>query len=427
MRGRRGWIVVACCVLAAGAGAVEVDPTRFEATLDAGIEAAGLEEVALGEADGATAGPSGLARARALKARLAAERAPAGARTAAPAKKAKTVTVDCGKGESIQAAIDQNASPIEIEVRGTCQENVEVRGKQVTLRGADPLVDGIQGVTGSTTGAALSILYVDGARIEGLSIGDGPGTGVGMWFSHVTMAGCRIAGNAGTGVHVSSGSFLDARGLTVAENARGLQAQRGGFAFCSGCTFTDNTGSAAVAANGGLLSLLSSVVAGRDGIAANFGSYADIDCVSDPTIVHPCSMTATRRAAFALGDATAALFGAGDFTGQVVANDRAHAFVFGARQTAPGKNPAGNDIPNLVFDFATLWATPFVDEADVVHPSRLMGDTRVEGFSRALLDDGTEIDGQVACSRAGDAWADGVVLTPGSAIVGCEHAPPPAP
>jgi hypothetical protein len=423
MRGRGAWVVAVCCALSAGAGAVEVDPTRFEATFEAGFE-----DVALAEADGATAEPPGLARARALKARLAAERVAAGARTAAaPAKKVKTVTVDCGKGESIQAAIDQNASPLEIEVRGTCQENVEVRGKQVTLRGADPQVDGIQGVAGSTTGAALSIFYVDGARIEGLSIGDGPGIGVGMWFSHVTMQGCRIAGNAGTGVHVSSGSFLNASGLTVAENVRGLLVQRGGNAFCSGCTFTDNTNFAAVAGRGGLLSLLSSVVTGRDGIFSNFGSYADIDCVADPTIVHPCSLTATRRAASALGDATVAVFGTGDFTGQVVADDRGHAFVFGARQTAPGKNLAGNDIPNLVFSFGTLWATPFVDDADVVHPSRLTGQTRVEGFGRALLDDGTEIDGQVACSRAGDAWADGVVLTPGSAIVGCEHAPPPAP
>jgi hypothetical protein len=417
-------MVGACCALIAGIGWAEVDPAQVEVVVD---DAAALEAPWLGEGTAVAAEPPGLARARQLKARMVAGRS-GDARTAtAAAKKAKTVTVDCANGQSIQAAIDQNAPPLEIEVRGICQENVEIRGKQVTLRGGDPLVDGIQGVTGSTTGAALSILYVDGARIEGLAIGDGPGTGVGMWFSHVTMQGCRIAGNASTGVLVSSGSVLNARGITVAENARGLQVQRGGFTFCGGCTFTDNTGFAAVATNGGLLSLLSSVVAGRDGIIALNDSYADIDCVSDPSIDHPCSMAATRRAVAGFS-ATVALFGAGDFTGQVVADDRGHAFVLGARQTAAGKNLAGNDIPNVVFNFGTLWATPFVDEADVAHPSRLMGDTFVEGFGRALLDDGTEIDGQVACSRAGDAWADaGVVLTPGSAIADCEHAPPPAP
>lgn len=423
MRGR-AWMVGACCALIAGIGWAEVDPARVEMVVD---DAAALEALWLGEGTAVAAEPPGLARARQLKARMVAGRS-GDARTAtAAAKKAKTVTVDCAKGESIQAAIDQNAPPLEIEVRGICQENVEIRGKQVTLRGGDPLVDGIQGVTGSTTGAALSILYVDGARVESLSISNGPQNGTGIWFSHVTMVDCRMVGNAASGLHVSGGSFLAADGLTLSLNQRGLQVQRDAETFCSGCTLEDNVGFAAVATRGGLLTLLSSVVSGRDGIVALVDSYADIDCVSDPSIDHPCSMAATRRAAAGFS-ATAALFGAGDFTGQVVADDRGHAFVLGARQTAPGKNLAGNDIPNLVLNFGTLWASPFVDEADVAHASRLMGNTFVEGFGRALLDDGTEIDGQVACSRAGDAWADaGVVLTPGSEITDCEHAPPPAP
>lgn len=422
MREAKWWIVVAVWMLA-GDGAAAVDPTAFEAAPDASA----FEEAMFEPADGTTAEPPGVARARALKARLTAERAAAGARgTAAPAKKVKSVTVDCGQGESIQAAIDQNASPLDIEVRGICQENVEIRGKQVTLRGADPLLDGIEGVAGSSTGAALAILYVDGVRLEDLSISGSPAIGVGMWLSHVTMAGCHVAGNAGGGVHVSSSSFLIADGLIVTGNARGLQAQHGGNAFCIGCTFADHTGFAALALRGGLLSLLASTVTGRDGVAASGDSYADIDCFSEAATGHPCAMSVTRRAVFAGNGATSALFGAGDFTGQVVADDRGHVFVFGARQTAPGKNLDGADLPNVVANLATLWATPLVDEA--VHPSRLMGHTNVDGFGRALLDDTTEIDGQVTCARAGDAWAGpGVVLTPGSTIVDCEHAPPPGP
>ena len=93
----------------------------------------------------------------AIRARLASMKASrlADLRTArASATLSRTIRVDCTKGQSIQAAIDKNAGSIIVEIRGICSENVLIDGREVTLRGSDPTVDGIRGV--AMTGATLA-------------------------------------------------------------------------------------------------------------------------------------------------------------------------------------------------------------------------------------------------------------------------------
>ena len=437
MRGR-AWMVGACCAVIAGVGWAEADPARIEVVVD---DAAALEAPWLGEGRAVAAEPPGLARARQLKARMLAGRS-GDARTAAAAKTAKTLTVDCAKGQSIQAAIDQGSPPLVVEVRGVCHENVSIRGKEVTLRGIDPATDGLQGVeTTPPTLAALTVFYVDGAAIENLSISGGPGTGVATWFSHVTMTNVRVVGNGATGVHVSSSSFLAASASTVSQNGgHGINVQRGGtlaasaltvaenalrgitvssptFNSCTGCTVTGNGRFAGGSSQGGVLTFLDSVVGGVDGLVSNLGGYVDIDCVSAGT-GQPCGLTASRFAVAAFLGGHAALFAVGDFSGSVLADDRGHVFYFGARQLAG---------ENTITAFGTLWATPFQAAPGVLHQSHL-GETHVDGFARVLLDGETVVEGDIHCDRAGDVWLDpGVVLTPGTTIDGCEHAPPPAP
>ena len=388
-----------------------------EVGLDLGVDAIELDDAA------ESAAPS-LARVRALKAERLAR---AKMTPTAAAATAKTSVVDCSKGQSIQAAIDKDVGPLDIEIKGICNENVRIERKQVTLRGVDPTLDGIRGVAATPSVPGLSIFYSDGVVIQDLSISDGPAVGVGMFFSQVTMERCRIANNASTGMNVSSASFLNALELTISNNVgRGLNVQRGAITFCTGCTLTDNVSNAAFATLNGTLTLLDSAVSGRHGIVANFGSYADIDCVSSPTTSVTCGMNVTGRAAFALGGATAALFGAGDFSGQLIAVDRGLVYLFGARQVAPGTNPGGFPVPNNVGGFGTLQAEPFVDELDVAHQSQLKGATGVNTFGRALLLGETVVDGSLTCESAGDARADpGVVVTAGGSIIGCEHASAP--
>src|SRR6185436_6419164 len=52
----------------------------------------------------------------------------------------KTVNVDCGKGDTIQQALDQHAKPgraLTVKIKGTCTENVVITADDTTLIG-DP-------------------------------------------------------------------------------------------------------------------------------------------------------------------------------------------------------------------------------------------------------------------------------------------------
>lgn len=412
-------LTVALCVgLVVSSG-----PARAEGISGADVELdVGLDPIGLGEGAGWTA-PSP-ARVRALKAEHIAR---AKLTPAAAAAIAKTSVVDCTKGQSIQAAIDKDPGPLDIQIKGICTENVRIERKQVTLRGTDPAFDGIRGAVATPAVPALSILYADGVVVRDLSVTNGGTAGVAFHFSNATMERCRVTNSTFSGVLVLAASSLNALELTLAENGtRGLNVQSGAIAFCTGCTLSNNAADAALAYSGALLSLLDSAVSGPRGITSLNDSYADIDCLSSPTTSVPCGMNATRFAARAFGNATAALYGAGDFSGSLLATDRGHVFLYGARQLAQGTNARGFPIANWADTFGTLWAETYVDEFDVAHESQLKGSTIVDSFARALLRSETVIDGSVDCSAAGDAWADpGVVVTSGGSISGCDHASAP--
>ena len=235
------------------------------------------------------------------------------------------------------------------------------------------------------------------------------------------MQGCRALGNALGGIDVSAASFLDGTELTISNNGGpGLHSRRASTAFCLGCTLAGNAGFAGSSTFSGLLTLLDSTVSGTRGISATLGGYADVDCGTEAT-AFPCSLTVTQRAVV-VNDATAALLGTGDFSGQLIAAGRGQLVLIGARQLSTGQAPNGSPLVNFVESFGTLEAASFVDELEVVTESKIRN-TDVAGFGRALLRGATVVDGAVTCDSAGDAWADaGVVLTPGSSITGCEHA-----
>jgi len=226
----------------------------------------------------------------------------------------------------------------------------------------------------------------------------------------------RVTGNGGVGLSVADGGLVDATGLTVSQNAgAGANVSKGAGFFCHGCDFVSNGGFAAVSANGGALSLLNSVVTGQNGLRSGLTSYADIDCITE-TSSHACSLNVTGRAAQAFSGGIAALYGTGNFAGQVGAGDHGTVQLIGARQLAtaqPGQGPAANGVDG----FATL-----VAGTDDVSQSQLFGTTNVSGFGRLLLRDATTLAGPIQCGSAGDAWLDPTIVKgPGAAISGCQH------
>ncbi len=302
----------------------------------------------------------------------------------------KTITVDCAKGEKIQDAVDKNAAPLDIFVKGICVETVRIADKSFTLRGTDPLTDGIQG--GNPAG--LTVTDVDSAVVQNLA----------------------FTGNV-TGIIVRSDTLFVGENLTISSNSqRGIVADDARFAACIGCRLQNNGGFAGVSTRGGILTLLDSVVTGTRGVLAQNGAYADIDCITEGS-GNPCGMQVTQLSAQAsLSGAVAALWGAGNFTGNVRADEGGHVALVGAQQTSTGTN--------VIDAFSELLAGPSFDLAgNFLADSQLRGTTHVLGFSRALIREGTTLDGSIQCQSAGDAWLDATVIkTAGSTVTGCEHA-----
>lgn len=328
---------------------------------------------------------------------------------------AKTVAVDCTIGQKIQAAIDREDGPLVVDVHGICDENVNIVRKNVTLRGVDPLTDGIDGVVADPQFAALRLRYVEFALVQNLTIRNGPVAGISAAFSTVILQNCRITGHAGQGVAVSQGTILDATGTTISQNGgQGVSVQTASRLFCHGCDVTGNGGFAAAGINGGVISLLNSVVTGQRGLSS-IDSYVDIDCVSEKS-EHPCGLTVTGRAGQAFSEGVVAFFGAGDFTGQVEAGDGGTVHLLGARQLAgaePGQGPTANNVGR----FGKLIAA---EESGL--QSQLFGTTNVSDFGRLLLLNSTTLAGSIQCGSAGDAWLSPTIIdAPGSSVTGCEH------
>jgi hypothetical protein len=339
----------------------------------------------------------------------------------------KQLAVDCQAGESIQKTIDKNVGALSVQVSGLCLENVRIDDREITLTGTSPATDGIRSLS---LNPALSVLNGSVVHVSGLSFSDNPGNAINVsGASYASIDDCVLNGNGGGAppnsgsatIFASASSTVEATGVTFSGNARrAVNARQGGAVVCRGCEISANGGYAAVATNGGFITLLQSTVSQRFGLqAVGAGSYVDIDCVSDP-YPHACSMLATGRAASASSLGSAGMWASGDFTGQVTANERGSVFLYGARQLAAGQ-PGEGPSRNMVAFFADLIAYTS-NETATPEVSRLLG-TDVFDFGRLLVKDGTEVNGVTACSSAGDAWLDpGVVAEPGASVTGCDHA-----
>jgi hypothetical protein len=331
-------------------------------------------------------------RLRALKA----ERLAARPQAAPAAIGAKTVVVNCAKGDSISAALAKNTGPLVIELRGTCRENVLIERSDVTLRGADPASDGIQGVTAvPQPDAALALYYANRIRLENLFVADSPRAGVGAWYSVLQMLNCRIARNGGTGIHISLSS-LDGTELVVSENAgAGINSQRVGRVICLGCRLVDNA-PAAISRTGSFMTLWDTEVSGKQGIRAlDGGSYIDVDCVTAVS-TYPCSVNVQGYAARAFSGGQAALWGVGAFNGAVHALDGGLVGVYSSQQTLPV------GFTNQVSESARL-TTGTIEVGDA---ATILATTHLGIFARASLFNATELAGNLTCDSGADAWSD---------------------
>lgn len=169
----------------------------------------------------------------------------------------KTVFVDCASGESIAQALAKAAETLIVEITGICDEEIVIARDGVTLRGADPLSDGIRGLAGG--GNVVAIRRARDVRIENLAILDGARDGVAILSSDgVFVVNSRIVGHARHGVSSIGGQFVRCSDLEIDAASFGWSAL--GDSICSGCTI--NGGSFGWINFGGQQSIIDSTVTG---------------------------------------------------------------------------------------------------------------------------------------------------------------------
>lgn len=328
---------------------------------------------------------------------------------------AMTVVVNCNNGESIQAAVDTNPAPVEIQISGICVENVLIRDKDVSLRGTQkPSLDGIRSVDPSFP--ALTVRGSVIAEISDLSFSNSAGTGLAIrGGATMTVNNCLFENNGTLGLRVDSGAFVRANDSTFTGNANSNTNTSDAQFFCVACDINGG-GPAAVSTRGAIVSLNDSVVTGFLGIIADqVGAFVDFDCVSvDST--HPCSLNVTGPAAIGTFSGTARLFGAGNFTGQLIADDRGTVRLDGSVQRVGSSDGQ----PNIVDGLGEIIVSPLFDVSPPAQSVLL--DTVAAHFARVLLTNDSVLKGSIQCSGAADAFLDPTVIRfPGSSVTGCEH------
>jgi len=145
---------------------------------------------------------------------------------------AKTVIVDCEKGDSINEALEEKADELVIEIVGTCQEDVVIERNNVTLRGAG---SGATVVAASST--AIYLDRVSRVSLENLSAQggiEGPGDIGGAGVAVVLSTGVSVSDLvvelgqskgmivAGSEVIISDSDFRDNNGYGLQGNASKL-------------------------------------------------------------------------------------------------------------------------------------------------------------------------------------------------------------
>jgi len=332
------------------------------------------------------------------------------------ARPAIGVTVNCNNGESIQAAVDASRAPAEIRITGICVENVLIRDKDISLRGTQkPSLDGIRSAIAATP--ALTVRGSVIATISDLSFSRSAGAGMAIrGGASMTLANCLFESNVASGLRVDSGAFVIANDSIFTANRGTSTSVSDAQFFCISCDVTGGV-PAAVVTRGAIVSFLDSAISGTLGyVVSDRGSFADLDCITFDT-PHPCSMNVSQFAALALAGGTANLFGAGDFSGQLIADDRGTVRLDGARQTATSSDGQ----PNIADALGEIIVAPLFDVQPPAQ-SRLRG-AEAAHFARVLLTGDTVLQGSIQCSGAADAFLDPTVISlPGSTVAGCQHA-----
>lgn len=317
----------------------------------------------------------------------------------------RTVRVDCTTGQSIQRALEVKADELVVEISGVCAEDLLIHRDNVTLRGADPAVDGVRGVAAGVTSAdgVVEVRRARNVRIENLTISEGGKSGLTVNQAlNVSVANCRLVNNGRHGLAVHSSLEVDVRDTEMGGNmGRGISVFDGYNVNCLRCTIEANGNFSVLGVMNSVIGVFESSVSGRAILSALSSSVQVIDSDFTPPSPTDLALLASDYSEISLQRSRFSGWAAALETATLRFEDSEHE-----------DNAAG-------FNFVDLSSILSLEGA-----SSLTGDLIVEDFSKALVKDGSTLAGNLTCSSAGDAFCEDSGLISGS-ISGCASCLPP--
>jgi len=137
-------------------------------------------------------------------------------------------------------ALKTPADTLTIEISGICVEDVIVERSNLTLRGTDPLLDGIQPSVDDVLYQALNLFNVHEVTIENLSLSE---ASVGLAINNsvlVTLNHCRFENNVAVGLIVSGTGVVEVNNTIITSEIdpptrTGVWITNGGDLNCNNC------------------------------------------------------------------------------------------------------------------------------------------------------------------------------------------------
>lgn len=191
-----------------------------------------------------------------------------------------TLTVNCGAGQTVGAALAQaqsHSGPVNIIISGTCTEQVTVNRDDVTLQGNTP-TDGLKFLSSPSSGPVLAL---DGQRIKVANLTVSGGT-FGIYATHgasVNVFSVDVSGAANVGINAANSATANVNNSKIHGNQTfGVSAVYGGSLIVIGSSVTGNGFHGAYASIFGVLSLRQDTIEGNGGtgVLAWLGGVAEI-------------------------------------------------------------------------------------------------------------------------------------------------------
>lgn len=301
-----------------------------------------------------------------------------------------TVAVNCNAGDRIMVALLRPAVELTIEISGICEEDVEILRKNVTLRGTNPLTDGIRPDPDGLKRQVITVFGTNSIIIENLNLaGANNGIGVNASFG-VFVTNCIIEDNSFAGVIAGTAStvrVLDTVIRNIGGNPnRGIWATQGSNMSCTGCTIENHVRGILLRHGSEMLLIDSTVVGTQQGVEVVRASKFRMLAGTSPSTIQGGS--GGSQNALVLRDNSSAFLTSGNINGNIRLRRNSVAVLAGTLQSNPSL------LVNVVQSGSSLVAR---------NSASFVGDFFITEFSNVTLPTGSTVSGSLSCSLGADA------------------------